>query len=146
MKSKVFDRNILIVFLLFIVCGIILLAGMIFKDIFLKVPPIIRILLFCIELYALPIIITLMIYKRKAKGEINYWKSFLIALATFGIISIISIASGAIVRFMDDGYVLPLSYFGFVSLRMLGIGIASSLIAALFPIYFWKKNEKVPLS
>lgn len=153
MKTKLFEPNILPISLLFGILGGILMILIVFlnpKFISLSVlPPIFPWILqrlIRIAPYFLAMFIAIIIYKRKENSNLNYFKAFIIAFLVYGVITFMGTTYIKAVRFFQEGYVFPLSHSIINFFRLAGIGIASSLIVALFSIYFCKKNEKVPLS
>ena len=131
MKTKFFEPNILPVSILSgIVGGILLISFMALEKTFhIKG-------FYGILIYILTMIVPLIIYKRKEKGDINFLKAFVIAFLVFSIITIIGITYSKVI----NENAIPLSYSIIIFFRLLGIGIASSLIAALF---FRNKKQSI---
>ncbi|MBI4945794.1 MAG: hypothetical protein HY840_05265 [Bacteroidetes bacterium] len=140
MKTTLFNRNVLFALLLYGIMGGILFVRHTVHYILNSYELLQEVLgfiydfsfwVFILSFWGIPMVIALMIYKQKSKGNMNYWKSFQIALVMFFVVSIISLSYAVIVRYMEDGYWGTINYWTFISIFLLCTGIASSLTASL---------------
>lgn len=126
MKEKILVNKTLSIAIFFGIFGGILLIIMLTLSIkfISKIPPV-----FSLSIYPLVMIVALAFNKRKQKNNLTYLKSFMIAFLVYGLMSIMVFTY---LRFFKATEFMPLNFALIIFLRMLGIGIFSSMFLAIF--------------